>query len=203
MTAAASSQQVKLAKVALGMTEAEVKEALAAGGQVFSEQASAFPRLRYVTAVKPDESYAFTLVDGKVAAYSVVHILSEGKQPPVKTVRDSITRQTWTPAYASGTETLWVSNVDGTPSSDLKQCSPAPAGGWTALDAQTANKLSNYPSAAGLLNPAFATYPSTCGVSIHMTEQSAGGDSDLVSSVSLQVLDLKTISAFTQQTTKR
>ena len=198
----ASAQQVKLAKVALGMNEAEVKEALAPSGQTFLELDSSSPQLRYLVAAKADESYAFTLVDGKVAAYSIVHMLPEDKQPTVKAIRDSITRQTWAPVRAAGTETFWVSHADGTPGSDCAQCSPAPAGSWMALEAGAASKLASYPSASGLLRPALVPYPSGCGVSIHMTEQSAGGDADPVSSVSLQVLDLKVISAYVQQHSK-
>ncbi len=191
------SQNVKLAKVALGMTEAEVRGALAPAGMTYVQQASSYPELRYLIAAKDEESYAFSLLDGRVAAYSVLHILPTVNPPTVKAVRNSITKQTWAPVRASGRDTYWLSDADGAPVADEARCSPAPAGGWVAYDASgLSSTVSAYRSIGGVMKPSVMQYPAGCGVSIHMDEESAGGDRDPVSSVSLQVLNLRAMSVF-------
>ncbi len=193
----AFSQNVKLAKVAVGMTEAEVREALAPAGMTYVQQHSSYEELRYMLAAKDEESYAFTLIDGRVAAYSVAHILPAGSQPTVKTVRDSITKQTWAPVRIAGRDTYWVSDAYGAPVADETKCSPVSAVGWIAYDASSLNStVSGYRSIARLMKPAVVRYPAGCGVSIHMEEASAGGDGDPVSSVALQVLNMKAMSVF-------
>ncbi len=67
------------------MTEADVREALAPAGMEYVQQASSYPELQYLVAAKADESYAFTFLDGRVVAYSIVHILPAANQPAVKT----------------------------------------------------------------------------------------------------------------------
>ena len=93
------SQNVKLAKIALGMNEADVKTALASNSPVYVNQPSASPDLHYLVAEAETESYAFTFIDDHVAAFSVVHILPPGQQPflpsgqepTVSTLRNLIT----------------------------------------------------------------------------------------------------------------
>src|ERR1035441_1197260 len=99
---AALSQNVKLAKIAIGMNETEVKAALASSAPFYLNQPSDFSDLYYLVAEAETESYAFTLIDGKVAAFSVTHILppgqlpflAPGQQPTVSILRGLITKQT-------------------------------------------------------------------------------------------------------------
>jgi len=107
------SQNVKLAKIALGMNEAEVKTALVSSAPFYINQPSDYPDMLYLVAEDETESYAFTLIDGKVAAFSVMHILPPGQlpflppgqQPTVSFLRNLITRQTWAPAEINKGET--------------------------------------------------------------------------------------------------
>src|SRR5271165_3687068 len=113
------SQNVKLAKIALGMSEAEVKTALVSSAPFNINQPSDYPDMHYLVAEDEMESYAFTLIDGKVAAFSVMHILPPGQlpflppgqQPTVSFLRNLITRQTWAPAEINTGDTLWFSDA--------------------------------------------------------------------------------------------
>src|SRR5271168_4650565 len=69
------AQNVKLANIALGMSETEVKTALTSTAPFYVDQASDYPDMHYLVAETEMESYAFTLIEGKVAAFSVMHIL--------------------------------------------------------------------------------------------------------------------------------
>jgi uncharacterized protein YbjT (DUF2867 family) len=72
------AQNVKLANIALGMSETEVKTALASSAPFYINQASDYPDMHYLVAETDAESYAFTIIEDKVAAFSVVHILPPG-----------------------------------------------------------------------------------------------------------------------------
>ena len=97
------AQNVRLAKIALGMSEAEVKTALASDTPFYADQPSAYADMHYLIAETDAESYAFTLIDGKTAAFSVVHLLPPGQlpflpqdqQPTVAILRSLIAKQTW------------------------------------------------------------------------------------------------------------
>ena len=109
------------------MSETEVKTALASTAPFYINQASDYPDMHYLVAETEAESYAFTLIDGKVAAFSVMHILPPGQlpflppgqQPTVSILRGLITKQTWTPAEINKGDTWWFSDVSGAP---LCQC---------------------------------------------------------------------------------
>ena len=64
LTQSAISQNVKLAKIALGMNETEVKTALASSATFYINQFSDSPDLYYLVAETETESFAFTLIDG-------------------------------------------------------------------------------------------------------------------------------------------
>jgi len=77
----AVSQTVKLANVALGMNEAEVKTALAKSPLTYVSQPSEVADLNYLVAESEEESFAFMFIDGRVAAFALSHILPPGQQP--------------------------------------------------------------------------------------------------------------------------
>src|ERR1039457_7621667 len=70
------SQTIKIGSVALGMSESEVKAALASSKPRYSMQASASSELYFLVAKSEPESFAFTFIDGRVAAFSLLLILS-------------------------------------------------------------------------------------------------------------------------------
>lgn len=109
------SQDVKLANVALGMNEAEVKAALVSSAPYYINQDSDSPDLHYLVAAAEAESFTFTLIDGRVAAFSVTHILPPGQQPTVAILRNLITKLTWIPAEIKKGDTLWLSDATGAP----------------------------------------------------------------------------------------
>ena len=114
-------QNVKLAKIALGMSETEVKTALTSNTPFYVNQTSDYPDMHYLVAETEMESYAFSLIDGKVVAFSVTHILPPGQlpflppdqRPTVSIMRNLITRQTWTPSEINKGDTLWFSDSAG------------------------------------------------------------------------------------------
>lgn len=67
--------------MALGMNETEVKTALTSNAPFYVNQASDYPDMQYLIAEPGAESYAFTMIDGKVVAFSVMHILPRGQLP--------------------------------------------------------------------------------------------------------------------------
>lgn len=74
-------QNVKLANISLGMSETEVKTALTSTAPLYINQASDYQDMYYLVAETEVESYAFTMIDDKVSAFSVMHILPPGQLP--------------------------------------------------------------------------------------------------------------------------
>lgn len=72
---------MKLAKIALDMSAAEVKITLASDAPFYVDQPSACADMRYLVAETEAESCVFTFIDGKTAAFSVVHLLPPGQLP--------------------------------------------------------------------------------------------------------------------------
>jgi hypothetical protein len=99
------AQRVKLANIALGIDEAEVKTALAPNAPFYDNQASDYPDMHYLVAETEAESYVFSFIDGNAAAFSVVHLLPpgqlpflpQGQQPTVSILRGLVAKQTWLP----------------------------------------------------------------------------------------------------------
>src|SRR5277367_2634983 len=115
------AQKVKLADIALGMKDAEVKAALASNAPFYVDQPSAYPDMHYLVAETDSESYVFMFIDGKAAAFSVVHLLPPGQlpflppgqQPTVSILRGLIAKQTWAPAEINKGDTWWFSDATG------------------------------------------------------------------------------------------
>lgn len=200
------AQNVKLAHVSLGMSEAEVKTALVSSAPSYHPQASKFADLSYLIANTEDEQYAFTMIDGHVAAFSLVHILPPGQQPflppgqqpTVSTLRNLIIQRTWVPAAINKGGTIWLSNSSGAPLSDATQCNPKSGDDWlpfgpmqNSKPGETAPKFTE-----GLMKPSLASYPASCGVSIHLRMTPSESENERVSAVHIQVLDMKAMNAF-------
>ncbi len=199
-------QQVELANVALGMSEAALKAALSSSSPFYIERSSEYAGLRYLVAETEMESFAFMLLDGRVAAFSLMHILPPGQQPflprgqepTVRTLRSLVIKQTWTPAQISEGDTLWLSDSSGEPLSNPRQCAPASGESWVDFGSVPAATAGSPPtkSTAGLMKPALVSYPSGCGVSVHLSETPAASEDDVVTSVRIQVLDIKALNGF-------
>ena len=199
-------QNVKLANIALGMSETEVKTALTSNTPFYVNQASDYPDMHYLVAETEMESYAFTLIDGKVVGFSVVHILPPGQLPflppgqlpTVSILRNLITKQTWTPSEINKGDTLWFSDSAGAPLSNTLQCRPESGEAWLPFSPLPGAKPGELPakSTAGLMKPSSALYPSNCGVSIHLNLTPAESEDSVVTSVRYQVLDIKAMNAF-------
>src|SRR5271165_6186379 len=200
------AQNVKLANIALGMSETEVKAALASNAPFYVNQASDYPDMDYLVAETEMESYAFTVIDGKAAAFSVVHILPPGQlpflppgqQPTVTILRGLIRKQTWTPAEINKGDTWWFSDSTGAPLSDASKCRPKSGEAWLPFGPVPSAKPGESPakSTEGLMKPSSASYPSNCGVSIHLNQTPAESEDSVVTSVRYQVLDIKAMNAF-------
>jgi hypothetical protein len=202
----AFSQNVKLANIALGMNEAEVKSALASRAPFYFNKASDYSDMHYLVAESEAESFAFTLVDGKVAAFSVVHFLPPGQlpflppgqQPTVSTLRTLITKQTWAPSEIHKGDTLWLSDATGAPLFNASQCTPESGVAWVPFGSVPGAKPGEPPvkSTADLMKPSSSLYPSNCGVSIHLSQTPADSEDSVVTTVRYQVLDIKVMNAF-------
>jgi len=200
------AQNVKLANIALGMSETEVKTALASNAPFYVNQASGYPEMHYLVAETEAESYVFTFIDDKAAGFSVVHVLSPGQlpflppgqQPTVSILRGLITKQTWTPAEVNKGDTWWFSDATGAPLSDPSQCRPESGEAWLPFrPAASANPGERaVKSTEGLMKPSVTSYPSNCGVSIHLDLTPAESEDSAVSSVRYQLLDIKAMNAF-------
>jgi hypothetical protein len=200
------AQNVKLANIALGMTETEVKMALASNAPFYVNQASNYPEMHYLVAETEAESYVFTFIDGKAAGFSVVHVLPpgqlpflpQGQQPTVSILRGLISKQTWTPAEIDKGDTWWFSDNTGAPLTDPAQCRPESSEAWFpfAPVASTNHGERALRSTEGLLKPSITSYPPNCGVSIHLNLTPAEGENSVVDSVRYQVLDIKAMNAF-------
>ncbi len=208
----ALAQNVKLAKIALGMSEAEVKTALNADAPFYFNQASDSPEMHYLIAATPMESYAFTLIGGKVAAFSVTHFLPPGQlpflppgqAPTVSILRGLITKQTWTPAEINKGDAWWFSDALGAPLSHALQCRPETGTAWLPFGPVPGTKTGESPakSTEGLMKPSSSAYPSNCGVSIHLDLTPAESEDSIVTSVRYQVLDIKAMNAFLAKNAK-
>jgi hypothetical protein len=199
-------QNVKLANIALGMSETEVKTALASSAPFYINQASDYPDMHYLVAETDAESYAFTIIEDKVAAFSVVHILPPGQlpflppgqKPTVSILRSLITKQTWTPSEMNKGDTLWFSDASGAPLSNALQCRPQSGEAWLPFGPVASDNLSGRPakSTEGLMKPSTNSYAANCGISIHLNLTPAESEDSVVTSVRYQVLDIKAMSAF-------
>lgn len=200
------AQNIKLAKIALGMSEAEVKTALYADVPLYFNQASKYPDMNYLIAETAMESYAFTMIDGKVAAFSVMHILPSGQlpflppgqQPTVSILRGLITKQTWAPAKINKGDAWWLSDASGGPLSNVLRCRPESSKAWLPFGPVPGAKPGEPPanSTEGLMKPSLSSYPSNCGASIHLNQTPAESEDSIVTSVRYQVLDIKAMNAF-------
>jgi hypothetical protein len=200
------AQNVKLANISLGMTETEVKAALASTTPLYINQASDYQDMHYLVAQIEAESYAFTMIDDKVVAFSVMHILPPGQlpflppgqQPTVSVLRGLISKQTWTPAEINKGDTWWFSDATGAPLFNAQRCRPKTAEAWLPLGPFPSAKPGERPakSTEGLMKPSSTLYPSNCGVSIHLNQTPAESEDSVVTSVRYQVLDIKVMNAF-------
>lgn len=206
LTQAALSQNVRLAKIALGMNETEVKTALASSAPFYVNQPSDSAYLYYLVAEAETESYAFMLIDGRVAAFSVMHILppgqlpflAPGQQPTVSILRNLITKQTWAPAEINMDDTLWFRDASGVPLANALQCRPESGEAWLPFGPVPGAKPGE-PSAkstGGLMKPSLTSYPSNCGASIHLNLTPADSEDSVVTLVRYQVLDIRAVNAF-------
>jgi len=199
-------QSVKLANIALGMSESDVKTALTSTAPFYVNQASDYRDMYYLVAEAETESYAFTMIDGKAAAFSVVHILPPGQlpflppgqQPTVTILRGLISKQTWTPAEINKGDTWWFSDTTGAPFANASQCAPESGEAWLPFGPVPSAKPAESPakSTEGLMKPSSASYPSNCGVSIHLNQTPAESEDSVVTSVRYQVLDIRAMNAF-------
>jgi hypothetical protein len=199
-------QNVKLAKIALGMSETEVEAALTSSPPVYANQASDYTGMHYLVAWTETESYAFTIIEDKVAAFSVVHILlpgqlpflPPGQKPTVSILRGLITKQTWIPAEINKDNTWWFSDASGAPLLNALQCRPQSGEAWLPFGPVASDNLSGSParSTEGLMKPSTSSYPANCGVSIHLNLTPAESEDSVVTSVRYQVLDIKAMNAF-------
>jgi hypothetical protein len=200
------AQNVKLANIALAMSETEVKIALTSNAPFYVNLASDYPDMHYLVAETEMESYAFTLIEGKVAAFSVMHILPPGQlpflppgqQPTVSVLRGLITKQTWTPSEINKGDTLWFSDASGAPLSNALQCRPQSGEAWLPFGPVASDNLSGRPakSTEGLMKPSTNSYAANCGTSIHLNLTPAESEDSVVTSVRYQVLDIKAMNAF-------
>lgn len=200
------AQNVKLANIALGMNETEVKAALVSNAPFYINQATSYPDMHYLVAETEAESYVFSFIDGKAAAFSVVHalppgqlpFLAPGQQPTVSILRGLITKQTWTPAEINKGDTWWFSDASGVPLSNAEQCRPESGVAWLPFRLVPGTKPGEHTAklTAGLMKPSSAMYPSNCGVSIHLNLTPAESEDSVVTSVRYQVLDIKAMNAF-------
>ena len=203
---AAPGQNVKLANIALGMSETEVKTALTANAPLYAHQASGYAEMHYLVAFTEAESWAFTVIDEKVAAFSVVHTLPSGQlpflppgqKPTVSVLRSLITKQTWTPAEINKGDTLWLSDASGAPLSNALQCRPLSGEAWLPFGPITRDNtgaiLAQFTE--GLMKPSSRSYSTDCGVSIHLHQTPSESEDSVVTSVRYQVLDIKAMNAF-------
>jgi hypothetical protein len=200
------AQNVKLANLSLGMSESEVKTALALNAPFYVSQASDYPDMHYLVAETEAESYVFTFIGDKAAGFSVVHALPSGQlpflppgqQPTVSVLRGLITKQTWTPAKINKGDTWWFSDATGVPLSDNIQCKPESSEPWLRFGPVTSANPGEraVKSTEGLMKPSVTSYPSNCGVSIHLNLTPAESEDSVVTSVRYQVLDIKAMNAF-------
>ncbi len=206
LTQSLLAQNVKLAKIALGMSDTEVKAALASDNPFYADQPSTYADLRYLIAETEAESYVFTLINGKTAAFSVVHLLPpgqltflpQGQQPTVAILRGLIAKQTWALAEISKGDAWWFSDAAGVPVTNGSQCLPRSGNAWLPAGSIPSARPGEEParSTEGLLKPAVTSYPSNCGVSIHLNQSPAESEESVVTSVRYQVLDVKAMNAF-------
>lgn len=200
------AQNVKLANIAIGMAETEVKTALASNNPFYATQVSEYPEIHYLVAETEAESYVFTFINGKAAGFSVVHVmpsgqlpfLPPGQQPTVSILRGLMTKQTWTPAKINEGDTWWFSDATGAPLSDPSQCRPESNEAWLPFGSVASADQGNRPvkSTEGLMRPSVTSYPSNCGVSIHLNQTPAESEDSVVTSVRYEVLDIKAMNAF-------
>jgi hypothetical protein len=188
------------------MNESEVKAALAPSAPYYVNQGSDSPDLHYLVAESEAESFAFTFIDGRVAAFSLMHILPPGQQPflppgqepTVSTLRNLVIKQTWTPAEIKKGDTVWLSDATGAFLSDALQCAPKLGKGWLPFGPIPDSKAGDPPakSMVGLMKPALVSYSSSCGVSVHLNEAPAVSENDRVTSGQIQVLNFNAMNAF-------
>ena len=162
--------------------------------------------MHYLVAETEAESFVFTFIDGKVAAFSVMHILPPGQlpflppgqQPTVSILRGLITKQTWTPAEINKGDTWWFSDATGAPYPTPRNAGQSPARHGCPLGRCRGPKPGEHTAklTEGLMKPSFTIYPSTCGVSIHLNQTPAESEDSVVTSVRYQVLDIKMMNSF-------
>jgi hypothetical protein len=188
------------------MSESEVKTALTSNAPYYLDQPSAYPDMRYLVAETEAESFVFTFIDDKNAAFSVVHLLPPGQlpfllpgqHPTVSILRGLIAKQTWAPAEINKGDTWWFSDEIGAPLRNASQCHTASVDAWLPVGPIPSAKPGESPakSTEGLMKPSITSYPSNCGVSIHLNETPAESEDSVVTSVRYQVLDIKVMNAF-------
>jgi len=149
---------------------------------------------------------SFAFIDGKAAAFSVVHLLPPGQlpflppgqQPTVSILRGLIAKQTWAPAEINKGDTWWFSDATGAPLSGASQCHPQSGEAWLPAGPIPSAKPGEAPErpTEGLMKPSVASYPSNCGVSIHLNQTPSDSEDSVVTSVRYQVLDIKAMNAF-------
>jgi hypothetical protein len=167
------AQNVKLANIAFGMSETEVKTALASNAPFYVNQASDYSEMHYLVAETKAESYAFTMISNKVVGFSVMHILPPGQlpflppgqQPTVSVLRALITKQTWPPAEINKGDTWWFSDTTGAHLSDASLWRPESGEAWLPLGPVPGPNPGKPPakSTEGLMKPSSSPYPSNCG----------------------------------------
>ena len=107
---------LELAKIALGMTEDQVRAALGSQYQFASQTDSRFSSLSFLGAWGTDSAYSATLVDGKVAGFNYVHVFAPGAQRLQTNLIDGITAKAWSPIFNRPPyRILWATDAQGIP----------------------------------------------------------------------------------------
>lgn len=161
---------LELARVALGMTVAQVREALGTGFQYSAQVDARYPGLSFLTAWGVDSSYAVTLVDDQVAGFGYARDFPQGARPLESNVIAGITAKAWQPiAVRPGFSALWIADTAGRPQlrpngdSSIHPCARLATGGAGPLPEALERDGQRHPTADRIVP---GDFPGDCGVTI-------------------------------------
>ena len=109
-------EHLEIAKLSLGMSVDEVKQALGSGYRFHPGTGGKYANLSFLLAADPSSNYGMTFFDNALRAFTYRKTFAPGTQPLVINLINGVTEKTWLPlAGSSVAASSWTSDASGVP----------------------------------------------------------------------------------------
>jgi|GEM_PF-3675511 len=180
---------LQLAKLSLGMSEAEAKQALGAGYRFQPGDGGRFKNLSFLLAADSSNVYGMTFFDHFLRAFTYKKSFAPGAQPLAMNLINNLTAKTWLPLVGgTASVTAWSTDASGIPITVATQTAHPNCG---VVRQDSAHAPAPF---AGATNVSLVDTGAKCGVTVRL-QLTQGADRSMVRDMALLVVDYRPIHA--------